>query len=67
MPGKALSRSSKAAQGSIDRLYLAVGGVGCCVLLADTNGVPLDRRGAAGDDRSFYDWGLWTGSVWSEE
>lgn len=57
----------KAAQASIERLYDAVGGVGCCVMLADGDGVPLERRGAAGDDRTFYDWGLWTGAVWSEE
>ena len=57
----------RAARTSIERLYLAVGGVGCCVLLADRDGVPLERRGAPGDDRTFYDWGLWTGSVWSEE
>ncbi|MFC4624657.1 GAF domain-containing protein [Daeguia caeni] len=55
------------AQGSMDRLYLAVGGVGCCVLLADGNGVPVERRGAAGDDSTFYRWGLWPGAVWSEE
>src|SRR5690349_9722586 len=36
----------RAAEASLDRLYLAVGGVGCCVLLADRNGVPVDRRGA---------------------
>jgi transcriptional regulator of acetoin/glycerol metabolism len=57
----------RAAQSSIDRLHLAVGGVGCCVLLADRDGVPLERRGAPGDDRTFHDWGLWIGSVWSEE
>lgn len=57
----------RAAQASLDRLYLAVGGVGCCVLLADRNGVPVDRRGAAGDDDTFNAWGLWTGSVWSED
>ncbi len=57
----------KAAQGSIDRLYLAVGGVGCCVLMADRNGIPLERRGAPGDDRTFHEWGLWLGTVWSEE
>jgi len=56
-----------AAQSSLERLYLAVGGVGCCVLLADKDGVPLERRGAAGDDRTFNDWGLWTGAVWSEQ
>jgi transcriptional regulator of acetoin/glycerol metabolism len=57
----------RAAQGSLERLYLAVGGVGCCVLLADKDGVPIERRGAPGDDRTFREWGLWTGTVWSEE
>ena len=56
----------RAAQASLDRLYLAVGGVGCCVLLADRDGVPVDRRGAVADDATFRDWGLWTGAVWSE-
>lgn len=56
-----------AARASLDRLYLAVGGVGCCVLLADRDGVPVERRGAIGDDRTFQDWGLWTGTVWSED
>lgn len=56
-----------AAQSSLDRLYLAVGGVGCCVLLADANGVPIDRRGAVSDDKTFQEWGLWTGTVWSEQ
>jgi len=56
-----------AAQASIDRLYLAVGGVGCCVLLADKDGVPVERRGAAADDQVFREWGLWTGTVWSED
>ncbi|MEW6641362.1 MAG: GAF domain-containing protein [Pseudomonadota bacterium] len=57
----------RAARASLDRLYLAVGGVGCCVLLADRDGVPVERRGAPGDDRTFRDWGLWTGAVWSED
>ncbi len=55
------------AQSSLDRLYLAMSGVGCCVLLADRDGIPVDRRGAPGDDRTFEDWGLWTGTVWSED
>lgn len=55
------------AQASLDRLYLAVGGVGCCVLLADRNGIPVERRGASSDDETFREWGLWTGTVWSEE
>lgn len=54
------------AQTTLDRLYRAVGGVGCCVLLADRDGIPLERRGAAADDATFRDWGLWTGTVWSE-
>jgi len=55
-----------AAQPSLDRLYQAVGGSGCCVLLADREGVPVDRRGAAADDAVFRGWGLWTGAVWDE-
>ena len=61
-----VERLLHAAQASLDRLYQAVGGVGCCVLLADRDGVPVDRRGAAADDATFRDWGLWTGAVWSE-
>lgn len=57
----------RAAQSSLDRLYLAVGGIGCCVLLADRDGVPVERRGATADDETFRGWGLWTGAVWSEE
>jgi transcriptional regulator of acetoin/glycerol metabolism len=55
------------AQSSLDRLHAAVGGVGCCVLLAGRNGVPIDRRGAPGDDTTFHAWGLWPGAVWSED
>lgn len=56
-----------AARATLDRLYLAVGSAGCCVLLADADGVPVERRGAGADDRTFREWGLWTGTVWSEE
>ncbi|MDE1996054.1 MAG: sigma-54-dependent Fis family transcriptional regulator [Rhizobiaceae bacterium] len=55
------------AQSALDRLYSAVGGAGCCVLLADKDGVPVDRRGCVADDTIFYKLGLWTGAVWSEE
>jgi transcriptional regulator of acetoin/glycerol metabolism len=55
------------AQVSLDRLFLAVGGVGCSVLLADRGGVVVDRRGAPCDDSTFDAWGLWTGAVWSEK
>lgn len=55
-----------AASPYLDKLFAAVGGVGCCVLLADAEGVPLERRGAAAEDGTFRDWGLWTGTCWSE-
>ena len=51
---------------SLDRLFQAVGGVGCCVLLADRDGVPVERRGAPVDDPTFESWGLWPGAIWSE-
>jgi len=57
----------RVAQSSLDRLHSSVGGVGCCVLLADRNGVPVERRGATGDDATFLEWGLWPGAVWSED
>jgi transcriptional regulator of acetoin/glycerol metabolism len=55
-----------AAAPSLDRLFQAVGAVGCCVLLADRDGIPLERRGARVDDTTFQDWGLWLGTRWSE-
>lgn len=66
----ALSRMEllvRLAQGTLDRLFQAVGEAGCCVLLTDDDGVPLDRRGVAGDDADFEALGLWTGMVWSEQ
>ena len=56
-----------AARPIMDRLYQAVGAAGCCVLLASNDGIPVERRGAAGDDSTFESWGLWTGAVWSEQ
>jgi transcriptional regulator of acetoin/glycerol metabolism len=57
----------RAAQPILDHLHRAVGAAGCCVLLADRAGVPVDRRGAVGDNAAFEGWGLWTGCSWSEE
>ena len=57
----------RVAQPSLERLFFAVGGVGCSVMLADRDGVILERRGAAGDDLTFDGCGLWTGAVWSEK
>ncbi|MFB9948350.1 helix-turn-helix domain-containing protein [Rhizobium puerariae] len=54
------------ATDELDRLFLTVGKAGCCLLLTDRDGIALERRGAAGDDKEFGDLGLWTGSVWTE-
>jgi len=54
------------AQSTLDRLFQAVDAAGCCVLLTNRDGVPIDRRGEAGDDKVFHAAGLWTGAVWSE-
>ena len=62
-----LGRLLRVAQSTLDRLFLAVGGVGCSVLLADGGGLVVDRRGAVADDATFDTWGLWTGAVWSEK
>jgi transcriptional regulator of acetoin/glycerol metabolism len=56
-----------AAGCTLDRLFQAVGDTGCCVLFTDRHGVPVDRRGVGADDETFFRWGLWTGTVWSEE
>ena len=62
-----LGRLLRVAQSTLDRLFRAVGGVGCSVLLADDSGLVVDRRGAVADDVTFDTWGLWTGAVWSEK
>lgn len=50
----------------LDRLFQTVGGLGACIVLADLEGVALDRRGKSGDDGDFQAAGLWTGTAWSE-
>lgn len=50
----------------LDRLFQTVGGLGACIVLADAEGIALDRRGNAGDDADFEAAGLWTGTAWSE-
>jgi len=54
------------AASELDRLFSTVGKAGCCLLLTDGQGVALDRRGAAGDDKDFRGIGLWSGTLWSE-
>ncbi len=55
------------AGATLDRLFQSVGDTGCCVLLANAQGVPVERRGACADDATFNRWGLWPGAVWSEQ
>jgi len=62
-----LGRLVPIAERSLERLFFAVGGVGCSVMLADRDGVIVERRGEPCDDSSFEDCGLWTGAVWSEK
>ncbi|GAB1361037.1 helix-turn-helix domain-containing protein [Rhodobacter sp.] len=50
----------------LDRLFQVVGGLGACIVLADAQGIAVDRRGNPGDDPDFAASGLWTGTVWSE-
>jgi transcriptional regulator of acetoin/glycerol metabolism len=50
----------------LDRLFQVVGGLGGCVVLADSTGVAVERRGFTGDDAGFAQAGLWTGTEWSE-
>ena len=45
-----LGRLLHVAQPSLERLFFAVGGVGCSVMLADRDGVILERRGAPADE-----------------
>ncbi|MBL8547716.1 MAG: sigma-54-dependent Fis family transcriptional regulator [Hyphomonadaceae bacterium] len=54
------------ASQAMDRLFTAVGGSGCSVVLTDRAGLIIERRGAPGDDSAFQHWGLWTGVDWSE-
>lgn len=50
----------------LDRLFGTVAALGGCVVLADAQGLALERRGAQGDDADFEASGLWTGVLWSE-
>lgn len=63
---QAMEPLTLAAQPVLDRLFLAVGDTGCCVLLTDAHGIAVDRRGAPVDDQTFHLWGLWPGADWSE-
>lgn len=62
----AMEPTLRAAAPTLDRLFRAVGGLGTCLVLSDRDGVPVERRGNAGEDRDFAEAGLWTGTIWSE-
>ena len=54
------------ASGELDWLFGMVGKAGCCLVLTDSQGVVLERRGVQAEDKEFHDLGLWTGALWSE-
>lgn len=54
------------ARDELDRLFGMAGRSGNSLLLTDHQGVVLDRRGSAGDDKEFRGVGLWSGTVWTE-
>jgi transcriptional regulator of acetoin/glycerol metabolism len=54
------------ASSELDWLFGMVGRAGCCIVITDSSGVVLDRRGVSGEDKEFRDLGLWTGALWSE-
>ncbi|WP_151720253.1 GAF domain-containing protein [Gemmobacter serpentinus] len=62
----AMEPTIRTAAPTLDRLFRAVGGLGTCLVLSDRDGVPVERRGNAGEDRDFAEAGLWTGTDWSE-
>lgn len=51
----------------LDHLFSLVGNGGCGVLLTNAGGVILDKRCVSGDEQQFNDWGLWDGTIWSEQ
>lgn len=56
----------RAAQKPLDRLFAAVAELGCCALLSNVDGVPLERRSAGAEVADFDARGLRPGAVWSE-
>lgn len=64
-----LGRSSdvlEEASPELEWLFGMVGKAGCCLVLTDSDGVVLDRRGVQSEDKEFRDLGLWMGALWSE-
>lgn len=51
---------------TLRRLFATAGDGGCCVVLTDADGLILETNANAGDERTFSEWGLSAGAVWSE-
>ncbi|SMO73882.1 GAF domain-containing protein [Paracoccus laeviglucosivorans] len=54
------------ARPQLDQLFQLVCPTGCNVLLTDATGIVLEQRVNDGDAATFREWGLWTGTDWSE-
>ena len=61
-----LGRLAKIATPRLDRIFNAVGHAGCCVLFADSEGLIIEHRAKPADGALFGQWGLSSGSIWSE-
>src|ERR1700712_2859771 len=55
-----------AAGPTLDRLQAAVPALGCCILMAGLDGVPVHWRGRDADSDDLRRLGLWPGVDWSE-
>ncbi|MBA5775839.1 sigma-54-dependent Fis family transcriptional regulator [Stappia sp. F7233] len=67
--GRARARNGElleVAAPTLRRLFATAGDGGCCVVLTDADGLILQTNANAGDERTFSEWGLSAGAVWSE-
>jgi transcriptional regulator of acetoin/glycerol metabolism len=60
-------RLLRAADPELERLHALVSGLGYSVLLTDSSGTVVARRGREGDEDGCRRRGLWTGALWSED
>ena len=63
---QSLGRILAIASPVMDRLHASLGLAGCGILLCDAEGVVVDQRTPASDDKLFEAAGLCRGAVWSE-
>lgn len=55
------------ARPQLDHLFQLVCPTGCNVLMTDASGIVLEQRVSEADAATFRDWGLWSGTDWSEQ